>query len=213
MSPWWLAAALAASEPTGGHHHGTVEGDTVRWHSEWRARERCVRLAAPFAPPAPYTLDEGPEGPLLCRPEGAGWSLDYARPFPSDTLDLPLPADTLQRIDVTGGRFESPDRAMTKHLQAWTTPGITRGERKQLDRSLPKTRASTRLYVRPSGALTGRLRPPGASQGVVYGALGLFVAIGAVMGLAYRVLERGARRERFDRWLSEAVVGADEPPR
>jgi hypothetical protein len=209
-----VAAALAAppAATQGVLHRGTVQGDVVQWRSTWRAGERCVELAAPFEPPTPYTVERREGRPYLCRPDDHGWSLHYETPFPSDTLGLPLLADTLQRVDVEGASFESHDGAVTKHLRVWSTPGIPRRERKDLDATLPQRRASTQIYLAPRRGqpVHGSLRPLGASSGVVYGALGVFAAIGAALALGYRLLEQGARRERVNRWLEEEGLPVDE---
>jgi len=211
---WLLATALAAGIPTeSAMHRGTVAVDTVQWASTWRSQARCVELAAPFDPPAPYTIEARKGRPWLCRPDHVAWSLRYERPFPSDELDLPLLAHQLQRIEVSGAHFDSDDGAVTKHLRVWSGPGITRRDRKQLDRSLPRSHATTRIYVEPTPgtSLQGRLRPSGARSGAVYGALAAFVTLGATLAGAYRLLERGARRERFERWLQDGgAVPADE---
>lgn len=214
------ALALALATALGSHagaaeaplHRGTVQGDNVQWHSTWRSRSRCVELAAPFDAPAPYTVEMQDHAPHLCRPADHGWSLTYERPFPSEALDLPLLADTLQRVEVKGARFESRDGTITKHLKQWSSTGVSRRDRKALDRALPRSTASTQIYLRPAGGQppSGALRPPGASTGVVYGALGVFVALGVLMALVHRLLEHGARKERVNRWLDEEGMLSDD---
>lgn len=209
---WLLATALAAGTPVdGAMHRGKVSVDTVQWESSWRSQARCVQLAAPFVPPEPYSIEERSGQPWLCRPENQSWVLRYERPFPSDDIDLPLVAHQLQRVEVSGARFDSDDAGLTKHLRVWSGRGISRKDRKRLDRTLPETQAATRIYVTPSpgGTLQGALRPPGAAHSVVYGSLAVFVTLGLALVGAYRVLERGARRERFDRWVSESSEDED----
>jgi hypothetical protein len=148
-------------------------------------------------------------GPPVCAEAAGGVAtLSTVQPFPAERIVVPWAAGGLQRVRLRGGVVQP--RALERSLTGHSTPGVTTGERRRLDRTLDgrlRPPPGGALYVRPEHlppeGLQARVAVRAARAGLApLAALGALLGLG-VLGLVYRRLESGARRERIDRWFAE----------
>lgn len=194
---WGLAHAVTAD------HVGTPRDDRVLWTSTLHLDpgQRCTELVVDTV-----------HGAEVCatRPGGTV-TLKTEQPFPADRVVVPLAAEGLQRIRLKGAILQPDD--LTKSMTGYSTAGVTSGDRRRLDRSLdgafrpppggalyldPAAVPSTGLPARVAAKAVRSNTAPLAAAGSLFG-LGL-------MGFGYRRLERGARRERLDQWLTDNEI-------
>lgn len=227
----WLQAALAAQQIDAVDHTATLLGETITWESRVLLSgggEQPLELALAVPLEAPVEVDEAVEvvtedGLATALVVSAGRTqllLRTTQAAPegqADALRPPLLAtEAVQRVDLDGVRWvPDPALGLERRMRHIVPAGMTRGERRQVDRRLdgrPVPKGS-RVYVVAdravvgAGGLLGPVDPAGqVPLTVAIGVGGLFVAVLGGGLLGYRLLDGQARRERLDAYMQDEFV-------
>jgi hypothetical protein len=216
-----IASALAAAAVLAGDHRGERDGEAVVWRSTYElpADATCATLVHPLAAThlAGDRVELDAQGRItaVCgEVRGQRLELTTSQPLPAERLVPPLAVGALQRVTLHQVVFEpDPGTSLQKGLTgSWWSTGVTRAERKALDRRYDRRgpRAGAAIYVSPAAVgadgLVGAVRAPGPTWQSSLGAAGLFGAALGLLGFAYRMLSRKARAERVQAWLTDRSV-------
>lgn len=218
----WLWALAANAGVTWAEHGVRTQGEQVVVESRFELdRVEAFALARPL--PASVAVRGAPvqrdaAGQVVgVRPEARVVQLEVV----ASELEVPVAAGPLpQRVVLQELLFEpEPALGLEERVGGWVEPGIRPKERMKLRRK--RARGQT-VWVTGAGVgqqgLRGALRPRGpVPLGVVAGVFALFAAVLGGLYIGYRWLERLARAERLERYMSDEFVQAElageAPPR